>query len=108
MLDEKEMIERFAGEREILIDVGEVFLESSLDNLNLLKEGYKNNDLDVVAKQAHTLKGASGNFTLDIVYPTCVEIEESIKNGNLSEDSILRLENELKQLHDFLKTIISN
>ena len=53
----------------------EVFLESSKESLELLKDAIDTNNFEVIFKSAHAIKGSAANLTLIDIFDLAKEIE---------------------------------
>lgn len=62
-----------------------LFGESSRTTLTKLQQAIDDNDLNDVAKHAHTLKGAAGTMGLMQLHHICLALEKGAKEGSIEE-----------------------
>jgi HPt (histidine-containing phosphotransfer) domain-containing protein len=71
------------GGSEFLCELITIYLEDTPKQLAQLEEALARQDLPLVIRSAHTIKGSSGNFGATQVAGTAQEIELAGKAGNL-------------------------
>lgn len=62
---------------ELLHDISEVFLGDAPNQLEKIREGFKNDNLPQVSSAAHSLKGAAGNLAAENLYDAAQELERA-------------------------------
>lgn len=60
----------------------EVFLETSIDSMQDLKDAIDVNDLDAIFSSAHAIKGSAANLTLLEITNIAKDIEENARELN--------------------------
>lgn len=75
--------------RNVLNNVIDSYLESVLNDSYRMRQSLINNDLDDIAKIAHSLKSASGMLGVSAIYNTVIKLEEEALNGNADKISAL-------------------
>lgn len=84
----------------------EVYLEDSYSHLELAKQAIATKDSNELAREAHHLKGASGNVGADTMQALSKDLEQASKNLNWADalSLIPHLEQGLQEIHTFLTT----
>ena len=78
------LLNRLMGDEDLAREIIDDFLEQIPDNLFAVKEALKNKDLPLVQREAHIIKGASGN----IGALTLQEIAEQIEIASEAKDHV--------------------
>jgi HPt (histidine-containing phosphotransfer) domain-containing protein len=71
------------GGSEFLRELITIYLEDTPKQLAQLEEALARQDVALVIRSAHTIKGSSGNFGATQVAKAALEIEQAGKAGNL-------------------------
>lgn len=82
----KEKGERLGLDENEYIELLQLFVKSGHADLQKLKNGLDQRDIDLVVHSAHTLKGASGNLGLMTIYEMANQIEN--KAADLQIESL--------------------
>lgn len=98
-VDYNNMMEKFAGMEAIYIKFLNKFLEDN--TYNELENSWAIIDYEGIEKNAHTLKGVSGNLGLDTLFNVSNEIVQRVRRQEYEE--IETLHQELKE--EYEKTI---
>lgn len=95
MLEELRMI--LEGEFPTLI---QQFVQDSLVRVQEIEQAVARGDADTLRKEAHSLKGASGNLGLPVLAGYCNELEDAGRAGNTRnlEATVQRLQQERKMI----------
>jgi len=95
-LDEEEMLE-----------LVELFFETSISDLEKLKKALDQNDAETVSETAHSIKGAAGNMRFEEIYEMARQIEknanEKILDGLMA--NVASIDQELQKISTFLSRI---
>ena len=95
-LDEEEMLE-----------LVELFFETSTSDLERLKKALDQNDAKTVAEAAHSIKGAAGNMRFEEIYEQTRQIEknanEEILGGLMA--NVASIDQELQKISTFIARI---
>lgn len=92
VFDQQALIERIDGDEELLETILEMFVENIPDRLDAIKTAIDNNDITLLKREAHSLKGAAATISADRITELAQQLEELKINGNLSKvKSILAL-----------------
>jgi PAS domain S-box-containing protein len=100
VIDEATLLAGIDGNRQILREIVRLFLVDYPQRLAEIKQAINRGDREAVARAAHTLKGAAGNFAAQKVSAAAQNMEAVGKSGDLSvaKQSFLTLESELALL----------
>ena len=100
IIDVSEVLERVDGDKELLGELVELFLEESPSMLADVKEAVARNDAKALEYAAHTLKGSVGNFWAKDACEAAFVLEEAARARSLSgaETSSVALEKILQEL----------
>ncbi len=88
VLDQRRLLEQFGDEPEIIAELRDLFLEDLPRQIASMREAVAATDCDVVARAAHSLKGASGTFGAERVYHVAQALEQLGREGKLEEVSL--------------------
>jgi HPt (histidine-containing phosphotransfer) domain-containing protein len=81
--DRADLLERMSGDEEIAAEVMEVFFEDLPSQLVELSRSLGAGDMALVKRQAHTVKGASGNVGATSMRLVAYEVEKAAAAGDL-------------------------
>lgn len=86
------------GDRELLVRVARVFLESEPRMIARVREAIAASDAHALEEAAHKLRGALGNFAVGAAYEVATQLEDLGAGGELAQapEMLLRLETELR------------
>ncbi len=98
-IDQDALLARFDGDRRLLRQLARLFLADYPSNLAQIKNALRSGDASALAKAAHKLKGAVGNFAASKVVAAAESIEMLGKCGDFiaAKDALVTLESELGQ-----------
>ncbi len=83
VLDQSRLLDQFGDEPAIIAELRDLFLEDFPQQLQKIRDGIAAGDCDLVARAAHSLKGASGTFGAERVYQVSQAVESFARNGQL-------------------------
>jgi two-component system, sensor histidine kinase and response regulator len=83
ILDVDGALGRMAGDRELLEDVARLFEEEGVKMLDALRQALAAQDVPLLSRLAHTIKGSSSNIGALAVTHAAEEIEEQLRSGSL-------------------------
>lgn len=100
-------LERVGGDRELLEEVAQLFLEDYPNSVAEIEVALAAGDPRGVERGAHTLKGAVSNFGADSVVETAFALEMAGRRGDLTTapEDFIRLNARLSALHQELASI---
>ena len=92
ILDLKEVLDRVQDDKELLLELFDIFVPDYAAKRTLLGKAIDTNDFEQVISIAHSLKGASGNISAKLLRGTFMRLETMGKAGSLSDaHEILKL-----------------
>lgn len=93
-------LEQAADDADLLSELLEIFKDSSTNDLQLIKQGVENEDVEQIASAAHSIKGAAASLGINGINKIAKTIEEDSRNGGMSsaQELVPDLENLLEQL----------
>jgi CheY-like chemotaxis protein len=108
-LNVDEALAQVGGDRDLLEEMAEIFLEEYPHHLAGIKNALAHRDALTLARLAHTLKGSVGNFAAKAPFETARRLEHIGRQGDLSQaaEILAQLEGELSQLKPALIDIRS-
>jgi HPt (histidine-containing phosphotransfer) domain-containing protein len=83
-IDLPDVMERVQDDKELLLDLFDIFQEDFVAKSAALKKAIADNDMQKVKEVAHSVKGASGNISAKGMYATALQIEQSAKEENMA------------------------
>lgn len=109
IFDPDEILEQIGGDKELLVDIINIFIETYPEDLKSLHEAIIEGDPENIRKNAHRMKGSVSNFGKHQAFETAKFIEEHAREGDISDvpgmyDELVNhlnlLDNEVKQFKD--------
>lgn len=107
-LDVSGLKTHFAGDEEMIGELVEVFSETYIETLSELKNAIENNDLEVIERSAHSMKGMVANFFAKKIQDDCYEAEQMGKTNNLKNinEVVNQIEQDIPILLQELKSFL--
>ena len=107
VFDLSEALDRVDGDKVLLSEMAELFLESYPEYLSRIKEAVIQADLTALTQAAHALKGSVGNFTTREPFEFARTLEQLGRQGNIDMASqvVVELEHVLAQLTPALENL---
>ena len=104
IIDLDDVLERIQGDKELLVELIEIFLDDCPSKIIDIKECFKVDNFDQLAEAAHSAKGAAANIGAKKLWKTFLEIEEAAKVGtsDQSEELIKKMDQEFDELKQYL------
>lgn len=84
VLDLNEFLERVQNDKELLLELLDIFVEDFQEKRKQMEAALKNNDCDQIKRLSHALKGSSGNISAKPLRSVLLQMEEKGKNGDLT------------------------
>jgi HPt (histidine-containing phosphotransfer) domain-containing protein len=108
--EEEQMLARFGGRRQILVNVIGVFLESYPETMASLRDAVAAHDAAGVEESAHKLKGAICNLAWGKAFDTARDLEHMGREGRSDEvdETFAILEAEMERFEDTLRAIVQS
>jgi len=81
LLDVNEFMERVQDDKELLLELLDIFLADYMEKRKTLQEAVDGQDFEQIKGVAHSLKGASGNISAKSMCEIFSSLEEMGKNS---------------------------
>jgi two-component system, sensor histidine kinase and response regulator len=96
----KELLDQLDNDRTFLCELLDVYRRDSQNGLQEAKEALARNDLNVVERRAHTLKGMMKNLYMNDVAQTASDLEAAARQGKADDSAVLlaQLERAMSEL----------
>ncbi len=103
-IDMDSVLERVGGDESFLRELLDIYIEDFIEKYALLEQAISQGDSNNIKEIGHSLKGSSGNLSLNGLHETAYGIELSGKENDIEQAKIhfIRLKEEFKKLKDFL------
>ena len=82
VIDESRLMAEFGGDREILAELRDLFLEHAPPLYETIKQAAADQDLAIIARDAHSLKGACATYGAPRLAMVCKVAETAAKDGD--------------------------
>ncbi|MDD3375027.1 MAG: Hpt domain-containing protein [Candidatus Omnitrophica bacterium] len=103
IIDLDDVLGRIQGDKELLVELIEIFLDDCPQKINDIKECVERGNLDQLSEAAHSAKGAAANIGAKKLWKTFLEAEEAAKSGAIDqfEEMIVRIDQEFDELKQY-------
>ncbi len=107
IVDLNEVLERVQHDRELLLELFDIFLADCPPKMEQLKTASKNKNAEQIKTLAHGLKGASANIAAKKLNASFVAIENKVKEGALDDlpDLVASLGPQIDELRVYYKKL---
>ena len=85
ILDLNEFLERVQNDKDLLVELLDIFMEDYQGKRKQLQAAIENKDFEQLKGVAHSLKGASGNISAKKLRESFLQLEEMGKSGDVSD-----------------------
>ncbi|MFQ5480468.1 MAG: response regulator [Thermodesulfobacteriota bacterium] len=85
VFDHEGLLARLMGDEEMASDIVEGFIEDISAHIDVVKDWDADGDMEVLCREAHTIKGACGNVGAMAMRETAIIMEERAKSGLIAE-----------------------
>ena len=94
IVDLKEVLERVQDDKELLLELLDIFIEDYPIKIETIRQGVKDKDFEKLRDASHSLKGASGNIAAKRINMLIVQVEQLVKMNTTDgiEDLLKNLE----------------
>jgi signal transduction histidine kinase/CheY-like chemotaxis protein/HPt (histidine-containing phosphotransfer) domain-containing protein len=108
IFDQAALLARLEGDETLLRELVELFLEDTPQRLDRIHDAFVNNDLKMLERATHTLKGSVGNLCAYRAYETAKRLERlaQIGDGLRITDALTDLEMEMARLQPVLSACV--
>ena len=106
-IDLKDVLERVQNDKELLLELLDIYQEDFAKRRKALGEAIKNKDFNGIKESAHSLKGSSGNISAKGMFAHCLKLEQMAKDNDLSQapEVLKAIDQEFVQLADHSREI---
>jgi HPt (histidine-containing phosphotransfer) domain-containing protein len=103
-IDMESVLERVGGDESFLQELIDIYIEDFIEKYDQLKQAIEEADFNNIMEIGHSLKGSSGNLSLNCLHETAYGIELAGRENDIEKARLLflRLKEEFKELKDFL------
>jgi HPt (histidine-containing phosphotransfer) domain-containing protein len=103
-IDMDSVLERVGGDEAFLQELLDIYIEDFLEKYVSLEQAIAEGDFNDIKEIGHSLKGSSGNLSLNGLQETAYGIELSGKENDIEQARLLfaRLKDEFLKLKNFL------
>ena len=84
-IDLKEAMERIQDDKDLLLELFDIYLEDHNEKMGELRVSLQKNDIEQTKKIAHSLKGAAGNISAKKLHATFLKLEQLAKQNALAQ-----------------------
>ena len=101
-------METVLGNKDLFQEIAGMFIESCSDYVVKIKEGIAGNDAAILEREAHSLKGAVGNFGAKEAYEVADRLEKLGKEGEIAmaAEQLSNFEIAFKELLSEMKIVL--
>jgi len=78
-------IQEFGGDKELFFEVLNEFISIATDQINFMNDAVLKSDFDLIAKEAHSIKGGSANLKADDFASAAKDLEMAAKEKNMDK-----------------------
>ncbi len=107
VLDLSAAMSNMDGDVELLREIVDIFLETSQDQITVLRNAIRSGDVQTVAIDAHGMKGGASNFCAGAFVESALALEMLAKSGDLTgaEELLARMEEHLEELRAVMSVV---
>ncbi len=107
VLDLNSAMSNLDGDVELLREIVEIFMETSQDQIQSLRDAIRARDVQKVAIDSHGMKGGASNFCAGAFVASALALEMYAKGGSLEEAEPLldKMVEHLDELHEVLAVV---
>ncbi len=104
IFDERSALSQVEGDRDLLMEILAVFMEEAPAQLRQISKSAALGDLEVLRRQAHSLKSAAGSVAAQQLTERAASIESHAQSGTLDRAmvEVRKLDRDLDSLHGLL------
>lgn len=106
----EDVLERVQDDRELLMELLEIFEEDCCEKRKLLEESIEKNDFEQIREIVHSIRGAAGNISAKAVQATCAQIEQWAEEQNMTSIKEIKgsLDQHFMELAAYIATLKAN
>ncbi len=108
VMDLSAALDRFDGDQELFLTLAGMFVERSAQALDVIRTALVTQDLPLLAKEAHKLKGSASEFCAHPAVAAAAQLEASARQASVQDVAPLceRVHAEMQRLTTALEGII--
>jgi CheY-like chemotaxis protein/nitrogen-specific signal transduction histidine kinase len=108
-IDREALMERVGGDRGLLKEIAELFVDDSAVLLAEMRGAIEERDAERLARTAHTLKGSVGNFAAPWAVEALVEVEGLARRWDLfgAAEALEKAEQEIHRVNGALAELVA-
>lgn len=108
-VDRDALIALLDGNPDLIVTIVDSFLDDCPDYMDAIREAVETGDAEVLKREAHGLKGATGSLRAESASEAAQVLEEIGRSGDFSEVEVAleTLEQEIERLKDDLRALRS-
>ncbi|MEN6370454.1 MAG: response regulator [Armatimonadota bacterium] len=108
IVDVEALMERVGGDKDLLSEITDLFLEDYPKLMSELKNAIDSADNKSVERAAHTIKGSIGNFTTGETYEAALAVEQIGRSNNITgvDEAYRHLDDSLERLKSALSPFV--
>jgi two-component system sensor histidine kinase/response regulator len=101
-------METVLGNEDLFREIAGIFIETCPDYIARIKKGIAGNDAGILEREAHSLKGAVGNFGAKEAYEAAHRLEKLGNDGEMArtEEGLSNLERALNELASEMRIVL--
>ena len=103
VFDEAAFLDHVSGDKELAREVLQLFLEDFPRQIEVLREALARSEAELVRRQAHTIKGASGNIGALALQGIALRFEKAADGE--AEGLVKKMEEAFMELRETLKRL---
>jgi len=109
VLDEAAALERIGGDRQLLKEIAELFLQEYPELLETMRKALAAGDATLLERAAHSLKGSASNFGAHACVEAALNLERQARDQDLEHchEGLATLTSRLAVLHAELARLAS-
>lgn len=100
IIDLKEVLERVQDDKELLIELFDIYKTDFSKKRQALSEAITASDITKIKEIAHSMKGASGNISAKSIYGSCLALEQLAKANATTgmNELVKRIDDQFEQV----------
>jgi len=109
-IDMQKALEAVDGDRELMIELINMFLEELPDTMSNLESCVQNANAEDIERKSHTLKGALGNFGADKAVELSFALEKAGRFNELknASDTLNALQSEMERVRSYFLELLQS
>jgi len=107
IFNKEELFERYMNEKEVIKEVIDIFLKSTIEKIDLLKDAIEIKDYEKIKFNAYSIKGQAYNMSAKQLGDIALKIEINAKNYDIDQisENFIALKDAFLKIKDILLKI---